>query len=51
MYPAVIVVFAGDFPAYSTGEFEDTWFSWLQIQREARSLAEASPQQATSLSP
>jgi len=28
------------------GEFEDTWVSGLQIEREARSLAEASPQQA-----
>ena len=36
-------------PVYSTGDFEDTGFSWLQIEREARSLAEASPQQATFL--
>ena len=43
------VVLTGDFPVYSTGDFEDTGFAWLQIEREARSLAEASPQRATSL--
>ncbi|WP_367294946.1 hypothetical protein [Levilactobacillus yonginensis] len=31
------------------GVFEDTVFSWLQIEREARSLAEASSQQAPPL--
>ena len=31
------------------GDFEDTRFSWLQNEREARSLAEAFPQQAESL--
>ncbi len=35
MASAVEVVLAGDFPAYSTGDFEDTDFSWLQIEREA----------------
>jgi len=46
----VKVVFAGDFwPAYTTGDFGDTGSSWLQIEREARPLAEASPQQAESL--
>ncbi len=34
MSPAVKVVFAGDFPTYSTGDFEDTGFSWLQSERE-----------------
>ena len=46
MEPAVKVVLTGDFPVYSTGDFEDTRFSWLQIEREARPLAEASPQLA-----
>ena len=46
---AVKVVLTGDFPVYSTGDFEDTGSLWLQIEREARSLAEASPQQAPSL--
>ncbi len=36
-------------PVYSTGDFGDTGSSWLQIEREARSLAEASPRQAESL--
>ncbi len=36
MEPAVKVVSAGDLPAYSTGDFEDTGDSWLQIEREAR---------------
>ncbi len=34
MESAVEVVLAGDFPAYTTGDFEDTDFSWLQIERE-----------------
>ncbi len=36
MEPAVKVVLAGDFfqPAYTTGDFGDTWSSWLQIERE-----------------
>ena len=46
---AVKVVLTGDFPVYSTGDFEDTGSLWLQIEREARSLAEASPQQAPPL--
>ncbi len=33
MEPAVKVVLAGE-PAYSTGDFGDTWFSWLQSERE-----------------
>ena len=38
------VVLTGGFPVYSMGDFEDTGSSWLQIEREARPLAEASPQ-------
>ncbi len=49
MAPAVKVVLTGDFPVYSTGDFEDTRSSGLQVEREARSLAEASPQQVPSL--
>ncbi len=48
MAPAVVVVLTGGFPVYSTGDFEDTGSSWLQIEREARPLAEASPQPAPS---
>ena len=33
------------------GVFEDTWSSWLQSEREARCLAEASPQPAPSWPP
>ena len=36
-------------PVYITGDFEDMGPSWLQIEREARLLAEASPQRAESL--
>jgi len=33
MEPAVRVVLTGVFqPVYSTGDFEDTWSSWLQIE-------------------
>ncbi len=51
MAPAVKVVLTGDLPVYSTGDFEDAGVSWLQSEREARPLAEASPQLAPSLAP
>lgn len=42
--PTEKVVLTGGLPVYSTGAFEDTWVAWLQNEREARLLAEASPQ-------
>jgi len=37
MEPAVKVVLTGVLqPVYSTGDFGDTWFPWLQIEREDR---------------
>jgi len=42
MEPAVKIVLL---LAYTMCDFEGTRFAWLQIGRETRSLAEASPQQ------
>ncbi len=48
---AVKVVLTGDdfSPVYSTGKLEDAGLSGLQVEREARSSAEASPQLAPAL--
>jgi len=45
-----VVLTGDDFSAvYTMGKLGDTRFSWLQVEREARFSAEASPQLAPAL--
>ncbi len=43
MEPAVVILVAGRWLATNMGDFEDTWVSWLQSEREDRSSVRSVP--------